>query len=279
MKRMDSYGNIYDDELMHYGKKGMKWGKHLKAQDYQYVGRDRNISTGGLGINGSRQRQYSKVQALQYNKPSSVSAKGYGANTKTSATAKALSSTLRNNGGKVNGGRIGNNEVTKKAASHVVPTSMPAVKGVNTSSKGSTGNAYRTGSEFVNALGKGQINTNVDRSIAAKRNYDTRKKNTSYNVAANSGIRATQNKVGNNYFDKDAADKSVKNAQQKAINKKNKNYFMYGNTATNAAYTKINTKKAVKKAVKKTLSSVKKKPSTISMGKTVVKGLFRRLFG
>ena len=28
--KMDNYGNLYDDELMHYGVKGMKWNEHKK---------------------------------------------------------------------------------------------------------------------------------------------------------------------------------------------------------------------------------------------------------
>lgn len=167
MRQMDSYGNIYDDELFHEGKKGMKWGKHIMAQErYWITGNGRNLGGNGggyLNANGQMNaRMRSDTSGIKW-KPTVAPSGGF-----KPAAGK---------GGAVTPGRTYNRAVLQKALPEyknikpsfkrngryvnrkVVPTSNPGIKGVNTApqvSKSTSGNQIR-----ANAIKNGYGNLAV----------------------------------------------------------------------------------------------------------------------
>lgn len=158
--KMDNYGNVYNDELFHYGKKGMKWGKHVMAQEkYWLTGNGRNLGS------DTNSRMASDTSGIQWKRTVAPSG-GFKPAVRTTSTdsrfrgtqyeklfdsrlphmsrASANATALKAKGGKGYVSR--NNEAVKKSAKRVVPTSNPGIKGVNTTpqvSKSTSGTQIR----------------------------------------------------------------------------------------------------------------------------------------
>lgn len=172
--KMDNYGNVYNDELFHYGKKGMKWGKHVMAQEkYWITGNGRNLGTGGNsgGFQDVNSRMRNDTSGIKW-KPS-VSANVNNPRVRGASAASIWSKRgvgLGTSRDSVNVGKTksninpryysntpsawmnknGQNKVlnsAKNRSNKVVPTSNPAIKGVNTGAKGVP---YGTGGLSVN---------------------------------------------------------------------------------------------------------------------------------
>lgn len=161
--KMDNYGNVYDDQLFHYGKKGMKWGKHVMAQEKYWIsGNGRNLGgdmnsrmaadTSGIkwkrtvapsgGFKPSNVRTVStntsgQWESLNSRNPSKRYPHWYSMTDKThSITNLSAKKYLRKNALRKDANL---KYISKKTGNPVVPTSNPAVKGVNTTPQGGFG--------------------------------------------------------------------------------------------------------------------------------------------
>lgn len=167
--KMDNYGNVYNDELFHYGKKGMKWGKHVMAQEkYWLTGNGRNL--GG----DANSRMAADTSGIQWKRTVSPSGGFKPTNVRTVSTntsgnweslnsrnprrhphwysmtdkTHSITNLSAKNYLRKNALRKDANVkyISKKTGNPVVPTSNQGIKGVNTTpqvSKSTSGNQIR----------------------------------------------------------------------------------------------------------------------------------------